>query len=83
MASGPGKRYPGGYRRRADFFYAAWAQSHGMSISAARQDPTAQGYYSEAYGRGRFRAARAWTAAGVIQPVPGTDEWEYTEEFAR
>ena len=54
-----------------------------MSISAARQDPTAQGYYSEAYGRGRFRAARAWTAAGVIQPGAVTGEWEYTEEFAR
>jgi hypothetical protein len=75
--------YPGGYRRRADFFYAAWARTHNMTIMAARQDPAAQGYYQEAYGRGRFRAARAWAAAGVVERDEITGDWEYTEEYAR
>lgn len=75
-------RYPGGYNRRADFFYASWARSHGMSVAQARQDPAAQGYYQNAYGRGRFLAAQAWSAAGVIEYDPGAGEWGYTEEYA-
>lgn len=76
-----GSRYPGGYNRRYDFFMAAWARSHHMTVSAARRDPAAQGYYANAYGRGRFRAAEAWAAAGVIEQDPGSGEWDYTEEY--
>lgn len=44
-------------------------------------DPAAQGYYQESYGRGRYRAARAWAAAGVIEFHEDTGEWDYTDEY--
>lgn len=77
----PDGRYPGGFSRR-EFFFRAWARSHNMSIRAAKADPAAQGYYSEAYGRGRSLAARAWAYAGVIEQDPGTGDWGYVEEYA-
>lgn len=75
-------RYPGGYRRRYEFFMRAWAESHQMTVRQAKKDPAARGYYSESHGRGRFRAARAWANAGVIEYEPATGEWEYTEDYA-
>jgi hypothetical protein len=54
-----------------------------MTVKAAEKDPTAQGYYAESYGRGRFRAARAWMNAGVIDFNEDLREFEYTEEYQK
>jgi len=58
----------------------SWAKRYGMSLAAARRSPAARGYYSEAYGRGRWRAGRAWQMAGVIEFDEDTGEWRYVED---